>query len=70
MTLFLDWTAEYEQKLVEAENLGRLPGHMPPPLMARTLVALIEGWIMLARIRKSEKDVRDCLYSLKNMLAK
>lgn len=68
-TIFDDWAAEYEQKLVEAENLGRLPGKMPPPLMARTLVALIEGWIMLARIRKSEEDVQDCLYALKNMLA-
>ncbi|MFP3984124.1 MAG: TetR/AcrR family transcriptional regulator [Desulfurivibrionaceae bacterium] len=68
-TVFDDWTAEYEQKLAEAGTLGRLPGNMPPPLMARTLVALIEGWIMLARIRKSENDVRDCLYALKNMLA-
>ncbi len=68
--VFSSWTEEYHRKLVEADGLGLPAGTMGPSLLARTLVALIEGWIMLVRVSKKEEDVQDCLTALRTILGK
>ncbi len=66
--VFSTWTTAYENKIAEAKAQGLLPGSMAPPLLARTVVALLEGWIMMIRVSKSETDVEDCLLALEGLL--
>jgi len=38
------------------------------PLLAKQIVASIEGGIMMARLTKNEDDLKDCLDSMRALL--
>lgn len=57
--------------LLEGARSQRLPASsIPAPLLAKTIVATIEGGIMMSRISKDKSDLDDCLTVLKAMLGR
>ncbi len=66
--VFRRWIDMIEEVLIEARQAGELPPEISPDLLAKHIVASIEGGIMMARLTKEEKDLRDCLDSLRHFL--
>lgn len=67
--VFDQWTKTLEVLLVEARGSGILNSRSPEKLLAKSVVAMVEGAIMMSRVSKSEKDLRDFLKAIKNILA-
>mgnify|MGYP001275712018 CR=1 FL=1 len=68
--IFSTWTNRLTDYLVEARHLGLLGGTIPERLLAKTIVATIEGGIMMSRVSKAGQDLKDCLAALKAILGK
>ncbi|MBW2031382.1 MAG: TetR/AcrR family transcriptional regulator [Deltaproteobacteria bacterium] len=66
--VFLEWTARLANVLAEAMAAGELSQAISPTVLAKHIVALIEGAIMMAKVSKDEKDLKDCLESLRILL--
>ncbi|MFZ5776262.1 MAG: TetR/AcrR family transcriptional regulator [Thermodesulfobacteriota bacterium] len=68
--VFSIWTDQLAGLLAEAREEGGLPSAIPDRLLAKTIVATIEGGIMMARVNKDEEDLADCLRALRVMLGR
>lgn len=68
--VFTAWTQKYVNFLEEAGENGGLANRVPPQQLAKTLVAAIEGGIMMSRVSKSRADLEDCLATVKIMLGR
>lgn len=68
--VFALWVKQLHDYLIEARVLGLLSGKIQEQILAKTIVATIEGGIMMSRVNKDEKDLEDCLVALKIMLEK
>lgn len=66
--VFTEWASLIADLLMEAQETGELTIKMQPALLAKHIVATIEGGIMFSRVSKSEDDLRDCLRSLRILL--
>lgn len=66
--VFNRWTKELETLLLEALESEQLNSRISPKLMAKTVVATVEGAIMMSRISKCEKDLLDFLAAIKTLL--
>ena len=66
--VFSKWTALLTDLLVEATEVGELKTEISPEILAKHIVATIEGGIMLSKVSKKEGDLRDCLQSLRILL--
>jgi TetR/AcrR family transcriptional repressor of nem operon len=66
--VFRKWTALLADLLVEATEMGELKTDISPEILAKHIVATIEGGIMLSKVSKKEDDLRDCLQSLRILL--
>ena len=66
--VFRQWIDIITNLLIEARQCGELRTKISPPLLAKQIVASIEGGIMMARLSKNEEDLRDCLDSLRALL--
>lgn len=66
--VFDRWTKELETLLLEALESEHLNSRISPELMAKTVVATVEGAIMMSRVSKSEKDLHDFLAAIKTLL--
>lgn len=66
--VFEEWVGKIEGVIAEGQAAGQFRDDMAPRSLARHVVAVIEGGIMLSRVRKHEGPLRDCLDSLKAML--
>jgi TetR/AcrR family transcriptional repressor of nem operon len=66
--VFRKWTAILTDLLVEATEMGELKTDISPEILAKHIVATIEGGIMLSKVSKKEDDLRDCLQSLRILL--
>ncbi|MBI4595643.1 MAG: TetR/AcrR family transcriptional regulator [Candidatus Tectomicrobia bacterium] len=66
--VFSEWTAIIADLLMEAREAGELKLKMSPELLAKHIVATIEGGIMFSRVSKHEDDLRDCLNSMRILL--
>ena len=62
------WTALIEQRLTEGRAEGSFLSPIPLPALATTVVATIEGGIMMSRISKGKKGLADCVVTLKTIL--
>ncbi|MBA3004170.1 MAG: TetR/AcrR family transcriptional regulator [Desulfurivibrio sp.] len=62
------WTKRLEDLLLAAQKSGRLNSPIPPRLLAKTVVATVEGALMMSRVSKREKDLRDFLAAVKSLL--
>lgn len=66
--VFDGWTGRLAVLLSEAQETGGRDFKIPPKLLAKTVVATMEGAIMMARVSKREKDLRDFLAAIKALL--
>ncbi len=66
--LFERWAAQLEELLHEAQQNDTLHSEIPPRLLAKTVVATVEGAIMMSRVSKREKDLRDFLAAIRALL--
>ncbi len=66
--LFIRWSNILEGHLGEAVERGELITRFAPHQLAKLIIAAIEGGIMMSRVSKDEKDLVDCIESLKGLL--
>lgn len=66
--VFGAWAGALVPILREAQEAGDLKDSFPPELLAKQIVAAIEGGIMMSRLSKDGRDLRDCLNSLRFFL--
>jgi len=66
---FFDKWIELIRKVVkEAQDHGEARNDIPAVVMAKHIVMTIEGGIMLTRLEKSEKPLKDCMDSLRTLI--
>ncbi len=68
--VFSKWINVITDILIEAEQYEQLSTKAPPSVLAKHIVASIEGGIMMVRLTKNENDLKDCLDSLRILLKK
>ncbi len=66
--IFIRWSNILEEHLREAVERGELITDFAPHQLAKLIIAAIEGGIMMSRVSKDEKDLVDCMESLKRLL--
>jgi TetR/AcrR family transcriptional regulator, transcriptional repressor for nem operon len=66
--IFHRWTEAIFGLLAEAGASGVLKSPIPPRVLARTIVATLEGGIMMSRVSKEETELRSCVASLRALL--
>ena len=62
------WTGKIEQQLRAGQDDGSFVSSIPLSALATTVVATIEGGIMMSRVSKGEKGLADCVVTLKVIL--
>ncbi len=67
--VFTYWIERIEAELRRAGD-GDKPGKgLPPDVLAATIVATLEGGIMLARVYKNKNSLEDCILSIRHLLS-
>jgi len=66
--VFREWTDLLAGVLREAREAGELKVQVAPEVLAKHIVATIEGGIMMARLSKDGDHLRDCLNSMRVFL--
>jgi len=66
--VFDHWTTKIEQHLTQGRADGSFKSNIPIPALATTVVATIEGGIMMSRVSKEQKGLADCVMILKTIL--
>jgi TetR/AcrR family transcriptional repressor of nem operon len=66
--LFDRWIGKIEKFVAAAQERGELRTDIPANALARNIVAVIEGGIMMSRVRKDEGPLRECLEVLRKTL--
>lgn len=59
--VFSSWVEELDRHLSEAGTDCALRANLSPHVLAKTIVATIEGGIMMSRVSKDQADLDDCL---------
>jgi TetR/AcrR family transcriptional repressor of nem operon len=67
--VFGEWIKKIRNTVQAAQARGQVRDDLPADVLARHIVMTIEGGIMLARLEKSEKHLKDCLKSLRTLIA-
>jgi TetR/AcrR family transcriptional repressor of nem operon len=62
---FDEWIGIMEEKVAAAQRAGELRRDIPARVLAGHIVATIEGGIMLSRLKKDERPMRECLETLR-----
>lgn len=68
--VFSRWTGLLAEHLDKAREAGLLPPSTQPQLLAKTLVATLEGAIMMSRVSKNKNDLNDFLTAIKGLLGR
>jgi len=66
--VFRGWTEILAGVLREAQVSGELKVQIQPEVLAKHIVATIEGGIMMSRLSKNEDHLGDCLSSIRVLL--
>ena len=66
--VFAEWIEKIREVVVAAQISGQVRNDIPTSALACHIVSSIEGGIMLARLRKNEEPLKDCLNSIKTMI--
>ncbi len=66
--VFHEWIGVIANLLKEARETGDLKNKIEPELLAKEIVASIEGGIMMAKVSKNEQDLGDCIKFLRILL--
>jgi TetR/AcrR family transcriptional repressor of nem operon len=67
-SVFDEWLEKIRSAVRAAQAAGQVRDDLPADVLARHIVMAIEGGIMLARLKKSEKHLKDCLKSLRTLI--
>lgn len=62
---FDEWIAKVAAVVSEAQNAGRIRVDIPDEALAKHIIATIEGGIMMSRLKKDERPMRECLETLR-----
>jgi TetR/AcrR family transcriptional repressor of nem operon len=68
--VFDRWAKKIETLLTTARETGNSSAKIPPALVAKTVVATVEGAIMMSRVSKRASDLRDFLAAVKFLLGR
>jgi TetR/AcrR family transcriptional regulator, transcriptional repressor for nem operon len=68
--VFSRWTGLLAAHLTEARETGLLPAATQPQLLAKTVVATLEGGIMMSRVSKDKEDLNDFLAAITGLLGR
>ena len=66
--VFDEWIGKLAETIRDGQDRGMIRPDFPATDLARSVVATIEGGIMLSRLTKEEAPLRACLASLRAML--
>ncbi|MRR33143.1 TetR/AcrR family transcriptional regulator [bacterium] len=66
--VFEEWEQKLRQVIEDAQVSGEVNCDLPVDVLACHMVAAIEGGIMLARLKKDEKPLRDALTAVRVLL--
>jgi TetR/AcrR family transcriptional repressor of nem operon len=66
--VFDQWINKIEKIVLAAQEKGELRDDIPGNALARNIVAVIEGGIMMSRVKKDEVPLRECLEVLRKTL--
>ena len=66
--IFSYWDETLAQVLDEARSAGELKNDLASKVLAKHIIALLQGGIMMAKASKNGDDLLDCLDSLRAML--
>ncbi|OQX18365.1 MAG: TetR family transcriptional regulator [Desulfobulbaceae bacterium A2] len=66
--LFDEWTGKICAVVTAAQASGELNSQVAPEILAQQIIMSLEGGIMLAKLEKNERPLRDCLASLRVMI--
>lgn len=66
--VFCRWVAEIDRQLAEGGHGGLGAAELNSAQLAKAIVALIEGGIMMSRVSKDAADLDDCLAVIRAML--
>ena len=66
--VFSRWTGLLAEHLDEAQKTRLLPAATNPQILAKTVVATLEGAIMMSRVSKDKNDVNDFLAAITDLL--
>lgn len=67
-SVFEFWISRLEELIRQGQSENGIHDRTKPRLLAKHVVAAVEGFIMMARVSKNEKDLNDSLAILKQML--
>jgi TetR/AcrR family transcriptional repressor of nem operon len=62
---FDEWIGEIEEKVATAQQAGEVRNDILAKALAVQIVASIEGGIMMSRLKKDERPMRECLETLR-----
>ncbi len=66
--VFEEWERRLRDVITEAQDSGEVGRALPVDVLAGHMVAAIEGGIMLSRLKKDEKPLRDALTAVRLLL--
>lgn len=66
--LFTEWTSKIGDVVKDAQRSGEISSDIPAALLGKHIIMALEGGIMLSRLEKSEKPLKECVASLRALL--
>lgn len=66
--VFAEWTHVLAGLLRAAMDSGQITNKIAPELLAKTIVATLEGGIMMARVSKDVSDLADCMDVVRSLI--
>ena len=66
--VFSDWTNILTRLLREAQVGGQIIRTIDPEPLAHTIVATLEGGIMMARVSKKSSDLANCIDVIRSLI--
>ncbi len=68
--VFSRWTGSIEHELRQAFASGLLNNPIPPDALSTSIVAALEGGIMLSRVYQNKNALEDCILTIQTLLEK
>lgn len=69
LEVFREWQSKLQVVLLAAKVKGQIRSELSPETLAEHIAMTIEGGIMLSRLSKSELPLKNCLRTLRQLIA-
>lgn len=66
--VFDEWIEKIQKVVQSAQSAGQVRKDLSAAIISRQIVMTLEGGIMMARLKKSEKSLKDCLMTLRTLI--